>query len=171
MRVIVFNLFHSDFSGGILILRSLVKEECFTATRWLVSPCQPEEDTHALHTSFLNTDFSMGFFFFFCLAIKMCTWTKWGRIPSKNTLNAIYNITLFSSPLVFFLLPSRNILMTWMIFTLKNPQKPLFLIFLSKFDDFPSFKFTFLIFFSFTPSEWPLNLSQRQQLKAAYMFV
>lgn len=50
LRVIVFNLFHSDFSGGILILRSLVKEECFTATRWLVSPCQPKENTHTVHT-------------------------------------------------------------------------------------------------------------------------
>lgn len=42
-------------SPGILVPGSLVKEERFTATRWLVSPCQPEEDTRALHRFLKHT--------------------------------------------------------------------------------------------------------------------
>lgn len=68
MQVIVFNLFHSFFSGGNpCILRSPVKEVCFTAVRWLVSPCQPMKNTHFTNTYFFNTNFrwcqKIGFFF------------------------------------------------------------------------------------------------------------
>lgn len=43
--------------GGSLYSRSLVREECFSATRWLVSPCQPRKNTRILKIYFLNTLF------------------------------------------------------------------------------------------------------------------
>lgn len=52
-------------------------------------------------------------------------------------------------------------------FMLKNPQKPLFLIFLSKFDDFPSFKFTFLIFIFFHTFRATIKFESKAAVKGS----